>query len=58
LCDFAPPLLLFFLVILYHIFIPLSPLLMMILNKTQLAKDGVQNRSEIEGVRNRTISKI
>jgi hypothetical protein len=40
------------------IFCPLSPLLMMILNKTQLTKDGVQNRSKKkEGVQNRTISK-
>jgi len=36
----------FFRAILHPIFCPLSPLLMMILNKTQLTKNGVQNRSK------------
>jgi len=42
--DFSPPIP--FLAILHSIFCPISPLLMMILTKTQLAKDGVQNRSK------------
>ena len=48
-CAILHPLFLLFWAILHSIFCPFSPLLMMILNKTQLTKDGVQNCSKKRG---------